>query len=305
MSGYLPPVTVVMATRNGARHLDEQLASLAAQSHGDWRLRVGDDGSTDATRDILSGFRDGTGAPQEVEPGPERGFAANFLTLIAGCADVPGWVALSDQDDVWYPDKLSRALNALMTLPPERPAVYCARTMLVDQQGRRIGPSRRHRYFTFRNALVQNVVAGNTIVLNPAAHALVARAGAVAVPYHDWWIYLLVTGAGGQVIYDPEPVMDYRQHAGNVQGENRSASAVLRRGGGFLNGTWRSWFEANMAALEKVAPLLNDETSAALARWQARRGPLARTRGYLGLGAYRQRPHETAALYVGSLIGSA
>jgi cellulose synthase/poly-beta-1,6-N-acetylglucosamine synthase-like glycosyltransferase len=74
------PITLLMATRNGAAYLPEQLASLAAQTECNWRLWVSDDGSTDATGLILAEFA--RHHPVRVLGGPQQGAAQNFLTLL-------------------------------------------------------------------------------------------------------------------------------------------------------------------------------------------------------------------------------
>ena len=109
-------VTVLMAVRNGAQTLPAQLDSLAAQSHANWRLIASDDGSTDGSRAILQRFAQGrvTLGQVAVVEGPGQGFVANFLSLLAR-PGVSGPVALSDQDDIWFPDKLQRALARLAT----------------------------------------------------------------------------------------------------------------------------------------------------------------------------------------------
>ena len=298
-------LTVLMCTYNGSLYLKEQLDSLGNQTFRDWSLRVSDDGSTDGSPDLAAAFRDPSGRPPELVRGPGRGFAANFLSLIAGTE--AGYVALADQDDVWFPWKLGRAMERLAALPADRPGLVCGRTLLTDGGLRPLGPSRLHRRFGFGNALVQNVVAGNTIVLNPAAHRLLRAAGVPMVPYHDWWCYLIVSGAGGTILYDPEPCMFYRQHGRNVLGENRSARAVLRRAGSFGSRTWRGWFEANIAALEANRSLLTPAAQARLDAFAAhdRGTALGRTRALVALAPWRQRRIESAALYAGTLIGLA
>ena len=75
-------IAILMGCRDGARFLPEQLASIAAQGHRNWRLVASDDGSSDATRGILAAFRDAQGAERvEIRDGPRRGFAANYTYL--------------------------------------------------------------------------------------------------------------------------------------------------------------------------------------------------------------------------------
>ncbi|MGB0660449.1 MAG: glycosyltransferase family 2 protein [Mangrovicoccus sp.] len=298
-------VRILLATYNGARYLPQQLQSFAQQTHRDWQIFASDDGSTDQTMDILRQFR----GPQEqvvtLQQGPRQGFAANFLSLL--CADnlTTGWCALSDQDDVWLPHRLENGLALLRDIPDDRPALACARTQLVSPDLTPIRLSHSFDRFSFGNALVQNVVAGNTILLNPAAHALIRKAGQQPVPYHDWWIYQLICGAAGVIRYDPIPALLYRQHLENIQGENRSLAARLSRARGFGSGKWTKWFHANLVGLRRNASLLTPEHQSRLQSFDriGTGSPLSRLRAAKALKAHRQTPFETASLYLGAAYG--
>jgi len=99
-----------MATYNGARHVAEQLASLASQTVLPYELVVTDDASTDATPDIVAAFAASAPFPVRLIKNAEQlGYRANFMKAAGLCqADL---VAFSDQDDVWLPRKLE-AVNA-------------------------------------------------------------------------------------------------------------------------------------------------------------------------------------------------
>src|SRR5215831_15790865 len=76
-------VTVFLCTRNGANYLQEQLASVAAQSYAHWRIVASDDASSDATLALLGAFarEHADAARMEIRKGPQRGATANFLSL--------------------------------------------------------------------------------------------------------------------------------------------------------------------------------------------------------------------------------
>lgn len=307
-----PLVTVVMATRNGARYLGEQLGSLERQSHGRWRLMVSDDGSDDGTWAMLEAFQARIGAGRvTLGQGPRRGVAANFLSLIAAVGPESDAVALADQDDVWLPEKLARGLAALAGL--EGPMLYCARTRIVGPALQERGLSAAWtRPFGFSNALVQNVAAGNTILLNRAAIDLAQEAirrmpAAVTeqVVLHDWWLYQVVSGAGGVIVHDAEPVLLYRQHGQNLIGGNQGPLAKARRLAMVLAGTFRDWNGRNIAALSAAGDLLSPQARAELARFAALRqaGLAGRLRGLARSGLYRQTRAGQAALWVSALLG--
>ena len=106
-----PLIDILLATYNGARYLAPQLDSLLGQTHQHFRLLVSDDGSTDATLDILRGYRAAFGERLILLPNrsPGAGVVRNFERLMqASLADGQAqWAASCDQDDVWLPDKLA------------------------------------------------------------------------------------------------------------------------------------------------------------------------------------------------------
>ncbi len=298
-----PEITVLMATCQGAAHLPAQLASLAAQQGVDWALWVSDDGSTDGTWEILDRFRRETAQPVRLLRGPRRGAAANFLSLLCH-PDLPaGAVALSDQDDLWYPDKLARALTRLTR--ETGPAVYTARSRHVAADGTPLGASRALQGPPgFGNAQVENRVSGHAAVLNSEALALVRAAGPVTVPFHDWWLYLLITGAGGGVISDPAQVLDYRQHGQNVLGAPRGGLAALHRAALVLGPVGQGWMAQNRAALAQAMPLLTPEARHLLDALSTppHRG-LARARRVRRMGLTRQGATAQALIWLAAVLG--
>ena len=302
-------VCILMASYNGAAFLPAQLESLTAQTHRDWQMIVADDGSDDATTDIMAAFGERLAAEEPARiklcAGPGKGATANFMALLANAPD-RDWIALADQDDVWMPDRLSRGISALSALPPDQPALYCSRTLVTDIALQNPRPSRAvPRPPGFRNALLQNIAAGNTILLNRAAMNLVRRCGMPDIPAHDWWLYLLVSGCGGRVIHDPEPTLYYRQHGGNEVGVNRGWRASRTRLAMLLAGRLARWCDANLAALETVKPHLTPENRSLVAEFAAlRRAPLwPRLRRFGKLGLYRQNRMGQAAMWVALALG--
>lgn len=101
------------------------------------------------------------------------------------------------------------------------------------------------------------------MVFNHAAHELLREAGDyLIVPSHGWWAYLLVSGAGGVVHYDPIPTVLYRQHDENLLGTNSSWSARLKRLRVAFQGRFCEWNSQNILALETMRHRLSTEHSA-------------------------------------------
>jgi glycosyltransferase involved in cell wall biosynthesis len=254
-------VAVLVCTYRGEAYLPRQLDTIVEQTHTDWVICASDDGSDDGTLAILQRYQQRLGAHRlRIFKGPCRGFARNFLSLIGRGEIQADYFAFTDQDDEWDACKLERAVAALRALAPAKPGLYGSRSELIDHEGRHLGFS---RVFTrrpgFANAMVQNMATGNTMVMNRAAMALLRAAGTdIRVSAHDWWTYLLVTGSGGEMIYDRYPTIRYRQHGANLYGANRSLAAKWTRLARLFRGDFRQWNTENIAALRRNWTLLTE-----------------------------------------------
>jgi hypothetical protein len=317
-------VAIVLATYDGGAHLDAQLASLRSQSFADWKLLVRDDGSTDGTYERLAAAARVDSRITLLERGPRLGVVRNFGELLAHAhAAGAEYVFPCDQDDVWLPSRVARALAVMDLLEGQHgrdtPTLVHSDLQVVDEQCRLIHPSFLRRQGIRHEArnpldvlLVQNFVTGCAALLNRPLLEL-----ALPVPggciMHDWWI-AQCAAASGRIGFVPEATVLYRQHRGNHVGAAGALGGLnpLRpQGRRRLAQTW------GMAerTLEQ-ARLLHDrlrQRDAAAEEVLARIDGYARARAVSGverlrllrrLGVHRQRPFGTAAMYVMmSLLG--
>lgn len=302
----VPKVAVLLCTMQGQRFLAEQLNSIATQSHPVWEIWASDDGSDDHTHAILEYYQSHWGVDRiSIHAGPAEGSTANFLSLTCRADIDADYFAYADQDDIWESDKLERAVAWLQTVPADVPALYGSRTLLVDARNQHLGYSPLFRKGpSFRNALVQNVAGGNTMVFNRAARDLLRQAGEnVQAVTHDWWAYMVITGCGGEVHYDPYPTVRYRQHENNLIGSNKGWIARMHRIKLLLQGRFKRWNDLNLASLNEIRPLLTAENRELLDRFaQARQGgALQRLAGLKRAGVFRQ----TALGNIGLVIAAA
>ena len=288
-----PRVTILMGVYNGAAFLPAQLASIAGQSHRNWHLICSDDGSDDHSVKILEHFARDHPERITLRIGPQRGFSANYMAMIAELDAEPGLVCFADQDDLWSPDKIARALD-MMPSTHNHPTLYCGRHQLWFAERNRVQASAVARHpCGLKNALAENVASGNTFLLNPAAARLARQAARRTGPVfaHDWWLYLMISGCGGQVIFDNGPPrILYRQHAGNTIGAGRSLTAQMRRKIDVLKGEFLARIEGNLAALEAVDDLLTPDARAIMREFAAARrlNGIARIKALRRVGPYRQ-----------------
>lgn len=307
-----PRVTILLSTYNGARFLRAQLDSLVAQDHADWTLLWRDDGSADDTVAILDAFAASrpTGQCRRlVEPEGRVQPTESFMALLREATPTlrpADLIAFADQDDVWLPHKLSRAVAALGACDPAVPGLYSARQVLVDAGLRELALSAPiHPPPGFPASLTQNLATGCTVALNRAACLLVAGSIPSPASLHDWWCYLVVTASGGRFVIDDVPVVLYRQHGGNAVGAPPSrrlrAIAALRRGPGMFMNVLRQ----NVAALTAQPHLLTETARNDLARIAAALddGTMPRLRALLLPGLRRQTWAETQLFRLWFMIG--
>lgn len=305
-------VRLLLSTYNGAAYLHEQLDSLLTQTHKDWMLHWRDDGSTDATVPIMEAFARTVGPDRCIrvtEPRGHLGPASSFVALLQFVVMGLGpqeLVAFVDQDDVWLPDKLSRGVAALARCDAGTPGLYCARLLIVDSHLRRIGKTTiTSRNCGFPASLTQNIATGCTVMLNRQASTLIARSALPAESPHDWWCYLVVTGAGGQVEVDDVPVALYRQHGRNVVGASgspiRRAVSALQRG----RRAYMATFRQHVSALAEQPEVLSSQARANLARlkWALEGNALRRLAALRLPGLHRQKRIETMLFRLWFIIG--
>ena len=219
-----------MSVYNGGQYLRAQLDSIVAQTISPIALLIRDDGSVDNTVKIIQEY-------QNFYPwisyykGENIGVQKSFLDLIAKSDPEADYLALSDQDDEWLPEKLQRALTCLKKLENgqgstrisvDHPILYCSDKQIVDQELNplHVTVSRIVRSPSFGNALVQNICTGCTAVMNRALANLINSHPPVcydSMVMHDWWLYLTAS-CFGSVYYDDESFIRYRQHGNNTSG---------------------------------------------------------------------------------------
>jgi glycosyltransferase involved in cell wall biosynthesis len=225
-----------MSTYNGEKYLPEQLDSLLAQSlfeRGDMEvaIRIRDDGSTDKTCDILQSYAEKYSQLQYKKE-KNIGVIESFFRLLDASDPDADFLAFCDQDDVWMPEKIERALDCILSRQRggpdnsasdnggmDKPVLYCGRPLHVDEKlnpvstvwlDGKLRPS-------FGNALVENICTGCTAVINRPLADLLRLEHPEFTIMHDRWLYLLAS-CFGEVIYDDKPYIKYRQHGSNTVG---------------------------------------------------------------------------------------
>lgn len=300
-------VAILMCIYNGESHLEEQLDSLINQKIDNIDIWVSDDGSSDSSLKILELYQNkwSKGIFRIIE-GPRKGFAINFLSLICNDKIKADYFAYCDQDDIWEKDKITRGIEFLGT-HEAKPAMYCSRTSIIDELGqdlKRMSPLFQ-KPPSFLNAIVQSIAGGNTMLLNLKACQLMRSAGIQNIVSHDWWTYMIITGAGGSVFYDPKPSMKYRQHENNQIGNEPTYLERLKRLRMLLKGSFSDSNAMNIKSLENNIKLLNPISQKTLDNFIKTKNNACFKRLYFfsKCGCYRQTIAGNFALWIAVILG--
>lgn len=266
-------VVVLMATYNGAAHVEDQVLSVLGQVDVDVFVVVSDDFSTDTTlrclRSLVSSYPERVGLlcgcrQPEIK---ERSSANNFYYLISSI-NLPSdtdWVALSDQDDLWHPERLQRALACISR---SSLAGYSSSVMAFWSSGHQC-LVKKTGAITKYNHLFEAPGPGCSFVLPRDSFLLLQShlrchlASASRIHFHDWAIYAYIRSLGGRWYIDPWPSLMYRQHDSNVLGVQMTPHSISRRLSMLLGG----WYREQCLAVAQFVEQSTDEPARLLSRF--------------------------------------
>ena len=233
---------VILCTYNGEKYLEKQIASIMEQDREDFCLLYSDDGSSDSTKAILQSLQERYGKkmlafPRSMKSGsPAKHFLSILSALAKGEVDIENleYIFLADQDDEWFPDKLSKTISVIKEeerkFGKSLPILCHTDCSLVNSRGELLAKSYR-RYqklpgasYRFSRLLLQNHVTGASVGINKALLQYCKEIPA-EVKMHDHWLALLAN-CFGEIQYLPCASYAYRQHGENVLGAKKAS--VLR-----------------------------------------------------------------------------
>ena len=231
-------IALLMSTYNGEKYIKEQMDSLLNQDLLPTKIFVRDDGSHDNTVNILEDYASRYNFI-DYYCGKNIGPAKSFYELI-NKYDGYDYYVLCDQDDVWFKDKISSAIETLQKEDNSIPLLYAGRFILTDENLNPIKSdvSKLYSFSDFAHSLIYHTSPGCTFVFNDAARKQIIKYD-VNKEYcviHDAIIHKVVT-MFGKMIIDIEPHMYYRQHKNNVYGLTANkVTEFFHRVTNFLNG---------------------------------------------------------------------
>ena len=218
-------ITVLLASYNGERYIEQQLDSLLEQTYGDFKILISDDGSKDGTLGIIKDYI--KRYPNKIcllEGEPTGSAKKNFMKLLNACNSE--YMMFCDQDDYWNKEKIEITYKKMQELEAKRsglPLLVHTDLFVADAglniisesffEYQKISPDRNK----LENVLVQNNVTGCTVMINKRLADMLKAKTPQKYIMHDWWINIIAT-AFGTVDYINQPTMYYRQHSDNEVG---------------------------------------------------------------------------------------
>jgi glycosyltransferase involved in cell wall biosynthesis len=211
-------ISVALCTYNGERFLDQQLASITKQTRLPDELVVCDDRSTDRTVAMVREFAATASFPVRIfENERNLGYAANFERAIRICEG--NLIALSDQDDIWYPIRLQRSEQEF-SAHPQAGLVFSDADVINDND--QLAGATLWQRLGFAGKRERDLLAGQYIVL--AKHRFVTGATVMfraslrdrLLPIGEGWIHdewiALIAAAFSDLRPIDQPLIRYRIH---------------------------------------------------------------------------------------------
>ncbi|HGK4756987.1 TPA: glycosyltransferase [Enterobacter cloacae] len=224
-------IAVLLSTYNGMNYIREQLASLYDLYVDDCSIdiHIRDDGSSDETVKLIKDFM--VNKPNIfLYEESNIGVINSFLSLVKKI-DGYDFYAFCDQDDHWEPLKLMAGIVKMRQVSLSLPMIYCTAYDYVDSQLSYIGRFVSASDFSISNLLIENCAPGCTMLFNSS---LRDRFNNINIPeiekrvvMHDW-LFLLLAAYYGQIIYDRNSYLQYRQHANNVIGKKSGVVSIIK-----------------------------------------------------------------------------
>lgn len=231
-------VSIVMATYNGEKYIEEQIESILSSTYQDFELYIFDDGSKDSTMTILNNYQ--KQYPDKINISQNQtnlGVTHNFLYAIN--RTTADYIMLCDQDDVWKKDKIARTLKRMRQMEvqfeKELPIAVFTDAHVVDSNLNMIHESfflsgrLNPRLTDLSHLLMENKLIGCTVMINAALRkVLQSSCLPQKAKLHDGWLGLIASSLG-KIGFIKEPTLLYRQHEANLVGNRNFLSYVLNR----------------------------------------------------------------------------
>ena len=213
---------VLMSTYNGSKYLKEQLDSILNQKDVDVTIKICDDNSSDDTIEILKEYANKYNNISYKINSKNKGFTYNFIdNLFDEESKGYSYYAFSDQDDIWKENKLITAINKIKEKNTTLGTLYCSNLTLVDENLNIIGyQEKKDISKKYYSGLASNIATGCSMVFDKYLYEKIIKKYPENIYLHDYYIFLIARYTG-EVYYDTNSYILYRQHTLNMIGSNK------------------------------------------------------------------------------------
>ncbi|QHQ62792.1 glycosyltransferase [Anaerocolumna sedimenticola] len=255
-------VNIIMATYNGEKYIREQLESILKNTYKNWKLWIFDDGSADDTKGIIEEYV--RRQPDKImfqQNNRNKGVTLNFLEGVQYAADfnrrlqeeagrleeadgddsepvpVMDYYMFCDQDDVWMTDKIDKTMIQMKKVEKKYgqdiPLAVFTDALVVDSNlnilNRSFYKSSKldTRKVDLPHIMMENKLIGCTVMFNESLRKYMT-VQPINARYHDWWV-ALIAATFGKINFLPTVTLFYRQHGGNVVGNQNFLSYIHDR----------------------------------------------------------------------------
>jgi len=222
----LKSIVVLMSLYNGAKYLEEQIDSILKQENVNLTLVIRNDGSKDNSNEIISKYLEKYNNIKLIDE-ENIGLARSFMKLLYSAKLDYDYYCFADQDDVWLPNKLYEAIIKLEN--KQIPTLYASNQSLVDSNLVDIGIRYKDNVdVTYKQIISNNKIAGCTFVWNKKLQEILSNEKRrpsdelLKKRIHDVWV-AAVASVAGEIIYDSNSYIRYRQHQNNVVGVKKQS----------------------------------------------------------------------------------
>ncbi len=212
-------VEVVMSSYNGEKSIVRQLDTIFAQKGVFITCTVRDDGSSDDTVQVLKEYRKNN-ANLFIIPGDNIGWERSFLDALRQ-SQKADYYAFSDQDDVWFSDKIRYGVDVLeMAKYKEIPLLYHCNKISVGESLKALKEQayKIEKPLNRRNAIAQEYVQGCSCIIDINAKKLICNYVPSLKFPHDYWVGLLCYYFG-EIFYSSEPFFYHVHHSNNASND--------------------------------------------------------------------------------------
>lgn len=226
-------VNILLSTYNGEKFLAEQIESLLEQTYPNINIYIRDDGSSDITRDIIERYKsDNRHTIIVIEDNQNLGYPDCFWKLLEVCGDAE-YYAFCDQDDVWKPNKIEKAVNMLkdnMLKRKEAASLYIHDYNLCDKDMKKYGMHTIENFDVIRGSqlIFYTIAQGFSMVINNKMRRLLISENPIGKGWpHDGWC-IWNAYYFGNIVYDPTVLASYRRHDNTVTSSGSKTYGMVK-----------------------------------------------------------------------------